>query len=72
MRIPPHGLIALAAPFLDYLLQLQGALMLLTVLGYAAYRLWRALARPSPASPPAVTAPRARPAARGNGPRSRT
>lgn len=32
---------ALLVPFADYLLHLQGALMLVTVLGYAGYRSWR-------------------------------
>jgi len=32
---------ALLVPFVDYLLHLQGALMLFTVLGYVGYRSWR-------------------------------
>jgi len=46
---------ALLVPFVDYLLHLQGALMLATVLGYAGYRCWRQTrspARPKGCHPP--------------------
>ncbi len=53
---PAVWVAALLVPFVDYLLHLQAALMLVTVLGYAGYRFWRlrgaARTRPRPIATP--------------------